>query len=220
MSRKRKPKSWIRSAATVIGCAGGGILLCLTGIAGSSRSIGAFFILLPIPAALLLVSFLLFRKARKNEQARNTEEMACFNQPSEVEAQTVQENIQPDWDDDSGEIHTVIQQYNQTAEDGWQQNKALYGSHLNTSKSRQIKGSQVGLVYQTDDYRKVLPGYIIGTVLLLAVSIILLILVPVIGVFFSIFSMIWIVGLWKKAPIKKWKNQAQKQKDEKQNPSA
>ena len=220
MSRKRKPKSWIRSAATVIGCAGGGILLCLTGIAGSSRSIGAFFILLPIPAALLLVSFLLFRKARKNEQARNTEEMACFNQPSEVEAQTVQENIQPDWDDDSGEIHTVIQQYHQTAEDGWQQNKALYGSHLNTSKSRQIKGSQVGLVYQTDDYRKVLPGYIIGTVLLLAVSIILLILVPVIGVFFSIFSMIWIVGLWKKAPIKKWKNQAQKQKDEKQNPSA
>ena len=220
MSRKRKPKSWIRSAATVIGCAGGGILLCLTGIAGSSRSIGAFFILLPIPAALLLVSFLLFRKARKNEQARNTEEMACFNQPSEVEAQTVQENIQPDWDDDSGEIHTVIQQYNQTAEDGWQQNKALYGSHLNTSKSRQIKGSQVGLVYQTDDYRKVLPGYIIGTVLLLAVSIVLLILVPVIGVFFSIFSMIWIVGLWKKAPIKKWKNQAQKQKDEKQNPSA
>ena len=220
MSRKRKPKSWIRSAATVIGCAGGGILLCLTGIAGSSRSIGAFFILLPIPAALLLVSFLLFRKARKNEQARNTEEMACFNQPSEVEAQTVQENIQPDWDDDSGEIHTVIQQYHQTAEDGWQQNKALYGSHLNTSKSRQIKGSQVGLVYQTDDYRKVLPGYIIGTVLLLAVSIVLLILVPVIGVFFSIFSMIWIVGLWKKAPIKKWKNQAQKQKDEKQNPSA
>ena len=220
MSRKRKPKSWIRSAATVIGCAGGGILLCLTGIAGSSRSIGAFFILLPIPAALLLVSFLLFRKARNNEQARNTEEMACFNQPSEVEAQTVQENFQPDWDDDSGEIHTVIQQYHQTAEDGWQQNKALYGSHLNTSKSRQIKGSQVGLVYQTDDYRKVLPGYIIGTVLLLAVSIVLLILVPVIGVFFSIFSMIWIVGLWKKAPIKKWKNQAQKQKDEKQNPSA
>ena len=219
MSRKRKPKSWIRSAATVIGCAGGGILLGLLGIAGSSRSIGAFFILLPIPAALLLVSFLLFRKARKNEQARNTEEMACFNQPSEVEAQTVQENFQPDWDDDSGEIHTVIQQYHQTAEDGWQQNKALYGSHLNTSKSRQIKGSQVGLVYQTDDYRKVLPGYIIGTVLLLAVSIVLLILVPVVGVFVSIFSIVWIIGLWKKAPVKKCKNQAQKLKDEKQKPS-
>ncbi|MDO4464002.1 MAG: hypothetical protein Q4C57_05580 [Bacillota bacterium] len=220
MSRKRKPKSWIRNAATAIGYAGGGILLCLTGIAGSSRSIGAFFILLPIPAALLIVSFLLFRKAKKDEQARIAEEMACFNQTSDVEAQTIQDNPQPDWDDDSGEIHTVIHQYNQTAEDGWQQNKALYGSHVNTSKTSQIKGNQVGLVYQTDDYRKVLPGYIIGTILLLAASIVLLILVPVIGVFFSIFSIIWIVGLWKKAPIKKWKNQAQKLKDEKQNPSA
>ena len=220
MSRKRKPKSWIRNAATAIGYAGGCILLCLTGIAGSSRSIGAFFILLPIPAALLIVSFLLFRKAKKDEQARIAEEMACFNQTSDVEAQTIQDNPQPDWDDDSGEIHTVIHQYNQTAEDGWQQNKALYGSHVNTSKTSQIKGNQVGLVYQTDDYRKVLPGYIIGTILLLAASIILLILVPVIGVFFSIFSIIWIVGLWKKAPIKKWKNQAQKLKDEKQNPSA
>ena len=219
MSRKRKPKSWLRNAATVIGCAGGGILLCLLGIAGNSRSIGAFFILLPIPAALLIVSFLLFRKAKKNEQARITEEMACFNQTSDAEAQTVQENPQPDWNDDSGEIHTVIHQYHQTAEDGWQQNKALYGSHLNTSKSRQIKGSQVGLVYQTDDYRKVLPGYIIGTILLLAVSIVLLILVPVVGVFVSIFSIVWIIGLWKKAPVKKWKNQAQKLKDEKQKPS-
>ncbi len=219
MNRKRKPKSWIRNAATVIGCAGGGILLCLLGIAGSSRSIGAFFILLPIPAALLIVSFLLFRKAKKNEQTRIAEEMACSSQTSGAETQAIQENPQPDWDDDSGEIHTVIHQYHQTAEDGWQQNKALYGSHLNTSKTSQIKGDQVGLVYQTDDYRKVLPGYIIGTILLLAVSIVLLILVPVVGVFVSIFSIVWIIGLWKKAPVKKWKNQAQKLKDEKQKPS-
>lgn len=72
----------------------------------------------------------------------------------------------------------------------------------------------MGFTYRTDDYRKVLPGYIIGTVILIAVSIVMLILIPVVGIFVSIFSIAWIVGMWKKAPVKKWKNQEQRLKDE------
>ena len=49
---------------------------------------------------------------------------------------------------------------------------------------------------------------------MIIISIVLLILVPVFGVFVSIFSIAWIVGMWKKAPVKKWKNQAKKLKDE------
>lgn len=218
MIRERIYRSRIRVPATVLGCAGGGILLCLLGILfnsdGSSGSIGAFIILLPVPAAFFLLSFLLFRKAKKEEQARIAEETAYANQMAYDDEQDMPETAQPDFDDDSGEIHTTVNYYNQTKEDGWQQNKALYGSHLNTSETRNIKGTQVGYTYVTDDYRKVLPAYIIGTILMIIISIVLLILVPVFGVFVSIFSIAWIVGMWKKAPVKKWKNQAKKLKDE------
>lgn len=218
MNRKRIYRSRIRIPATAFAFAGSGILLCLLGILfnsdGSSGNIGAFIILLPVPAAFFLLSFLLFRKAKKEEQARIAEETAYANQMAYDDEQDMPETAQPDFDDDSGEIHTTINYYNQTKADGWQQNRALYGPLLNTSKTRNIKGTQTGFYYQTDDYRKVLPGYIIGTILMIIISIVLLILVPVFGVFVSIFSIAWIVGMWKKAPVKKWKNQAKKLKDE------
>lgn len=218
MNRKRIYRSRIRVPATAFAFAGSGILLCLLGILfnsdGSSGNIGAFIILLPVPAAFFLLSFLLFRKAKKEEQARIAEETAYANQMAYDDEQDMPETAQPDFDDDSGEIHTTINYYNQTKADGWQQNRALYGPLLNTSKTRNIKGTQTGFYYQTDDYRKVLPGYIIGTILMIIISIVLLILVPVFGVFVSIFSIAWIVGMWKKAPVKKWKNQAKKLKDE------
>ncbi len=218
MNRKRIYRSRIRVPATAFAFAGSGILLCLLGILfnsdGSSGNIGAFIILLPVPAAFFLLSFLLFRKAKKEEQARIAEETAYANQMAYYDEQDMPETAQPDFDDDSGEIHTTINYYNQTKADGWQQNRALYGPLLNTSKTRNIKGTQTGFYYQTDDYRKVLPGYIIGTILMIIISIVLLILVPIFGVFVSIFSIAWIVGMWKKAPVKKWKNQAKKLKDE------
>ena len=218
MSRKRIYRSRIRVPATAFAFAGSGILLCLLGILfnsdGSSGRIGAFIIFLPVPAAFFLLSFLLFRKAKKDEQVRIAEEAAYANQMADGDKQVMQETDQPDFDDDSGEIHTTINYYNQTKADGWQQNRALYGPLLNTSKTRNIKGTQTGFYYQTDDYRKVLPGYIIGTILMIIISIVLLILVPIFGVFVSIFSIAWIVGMWKKAPVKKWKNQAKKLKDE------
>ena len=218
MNRKRIYRSRIRVPATAFAFAGSGILLCLLGILfnsdGSSGNIGAFIILLPVPAAFFLLSFLLFRKAKKEEQARIAEETAYANQMAYDDEQDMPETAQPDFDDDSGEIHTTINYYNQTKADGWQQNRALYGPLLNTSKTRNIKGTQTGFYYQTDDYRKVLPGYIIGTILMIIISIVLLILVPIFGVFVSIFSIAWIVGMWKKAPVKKWKNQAKKLKDE------
>lgn len=208
----------IRVPATVLACAGGGILICLLGLLfgsdGSSGNIGAFIILLPVPAALFLLSFLLFRKAKKEEQAKIAGEAARANQMAYDDEQAMPETAQPDFDDDSGEIHSTINYYNQTKEDGWQRNRALYGSRLITSKTRNIKGKQTGFYYQTDDYRKVLPAYIIGTILMIIISIVLLILAPVFGVLVSIFSIAWIVGIWKKAPVKKWKNQAKKLKDE------
>ena len=218
MSRERIYRSRIRVPATAFAFAGSGILFCLLEILfksdGSSGNIGAFIILLPVPAAFFLLSFLLFRKAKKEEQARIAEETAYANQMAYDDEQDMPETAQLDFGDDSGEIHTTINYYDQTKADGWQQNRALYGPLLNTSKTRNIKGTQTGFYYQTDDYRKVLPGYIIGTILMIIISIVLLILVPIFGVFVSIFSIAWIIGMWKKAPVKKWKNQAKKLKDE------
>ena len=112
MNRKRIYRSRIRVPATAFAFAGSGILLCLLGILfnsdGSSGNIGAFIILLPVPAAFFLLSFLLFRKAKKEEQARIAEETAYANQMAYDDEQDMPETAQPDFDDDSGEIHTTI----------------------------------------------------------------------------------------------------------------
>lgn len=221
MNIPKKYRSRLRVPATVIACGGGGILLCLLRVFyenfGESGSIGAFIILLPVPILFFLVSYLLYRKADKIE-AERMEEVARIEEARAADASMegipVDESTgQPDFSDDSGDIHTTIHYYNQTGEDGWQQNRALYGPKLNTSKSRNILGTQTGFYYQTDDFRKVIPGYIIGTLIMVIISIVTLILIPIIGIFITIFSIAWIIGMWKKAPIRKWKNQAAKLKD-------
>lgn len=137
-----------------------------------------------------------------------------LNKTNELKNQSEQ-NV--DWNDDSGEIHTIKHKYHLSAKDGWQRNRALYGSHVVTSDRRRIKGTQVGYTYVTDDFRKVLPGYIIGTILMIVISIVFCIFIPFVGILVSIFSIVWIIGMWKQAPIKKWQNQAKKIKQEKEN---
>ncbi|MGN1147767.1 MAG: hypothetical protein ACI4TB_05050 [Lachnospiraceae bacterium] len=208
-----------RVLATVLAMAGCAQLIAMAGIL-FSREEGnkmALLILLPVPVLLLLISFLLFRSAKKQERLENSKVSGGENKKAATDRDEMQENNRPDWKDDSGEIHTVKYQYSQSEEDGWQQNKALYGSHLNTSKTRNIKGKQVGFYYATDDYRKVITGYVIGTVFAVLFSIIMLIIVPVMGILITIFSLVFIVSLWVKAPYKKWKNQADKLKQEKKN---
>lgn len=208
-----------RVLATVLMMAGGAQLVVMAGILFNPEESNkmALLILLPVPVLLLLISFLLFRSAKKQEGLENSKVSGGENQKTDADREEIQENNRPDWKDDNGEIHTVKYQYSQSEEDGWQQNKALYGSHLNTSKTRNIKGKQVGFYYATDDYRKVITGYIIGTVFAVLFSIVMLIIVPVMGILITIFSLVFIVSLWVKAPYKKWKNQADELKKEKMN---
>ena len=119
-----------------------------------------------------------------------------------------------DWDDDSGVIHSKKTNYNITKEDGWQDNHDLFQTKHSDYKMRKIKGKQFGFTYETDDYRKVIPGYIIGTVFIILFGIILTIFVPSIGVFVDVFGIVWIIGMWKKAPFIKWKNQSERLKEE------
>ncbi len=123
------------------------------------------------------------------------------------------ENI--DWNDDSGVIHSIKRDYQITEEDGWQDDHTLFNT--NNFENRKIKGKQFGFQYITDDYRKVIPGYVFGTILMILVCIIVTINLPVIGIFIDIFSAVWIIGFWKKAPFSKWKNQSKKLKEEKNN---
>lgn len=122
-----------------------------------------------------------------------------------------------DWDDDSGKIHTVKTTYSIKKEDGWQDNRALLTkSQRIHSKTRKIKGRQFGFHYVTDDYRKVIPAYVIGTIFIIAVCIIWTIISPFTGILADIFGAVWIIGIWKKAPFTKWKNQSQNLKEEKE----
>lgn len=129
------------------------------------------------------------------------------------------ENSKVNWNDESGEIHTTYQEYEITPEDGFQENRAHAYINALGRKNRYIKGIQKGATYVTDDYRKVLPGYIIVTILVIVIAVVLL-LIPnlafrMIGVFFAVFGAIFIFGFWKNAPIKKWKAQAKRIKEEK-----
>ncbi len=112
------------------------------------------------------------------------------------------QNQNVNWDDDSGEIHTVSKRYYTTAQDGWQDNHALSGLNKNGSDRRKIKGKQIGFQYVTDDYRKVLPGYIIATVVIVAFCIIAFLIHPIAGIGVTAFGAVWIVGFWKNAPSK------------------
>ena len=118
------------------------------------------------------------------------------------------------WDDDSGEIHTVSHTTVQTPEDGWQEVHRLNGKVTDTPHF--VKGKQVHYTYTTDDYRKVIPALIISTIIIAAFCVGAWFISPIIGVLITIFGVVWIVGSWKQAPKTKWKNQAQKLKEERE----
>lgn len=129
-------------------------------------------------------------------------------------------NQKIDWDDDSGEIHTVVDKYKITKEDGWQRNNAIaqhsiVSGNQHQSNMRYVKGTQVGVRMTTDDYRMVIPAYIIGTILIIVVCIVVTFVWLPLGVFFDIFGIVWIIGLWAKAPYTKWRNQREKLKEQK-----
>lgn len=126
-----------------------------------------------------------------------------------------QDNNKIDWNDDTGEIHTLYQKYETSSEDGFQKNHAYSTINKYGKENRYIKGKQIGFKYLTDDYRKVIPGYVFATILMIALTIILLFINVIIGIGFGIFSAFFIYGFWKNAPITKWKNQSKQIKSEK-----
>lgn len=170
----------------------------------------ALLLFLPVPAAFLIASFVLFRIIQKEEA--QAKERNAPKQETEPSPQIMQTKETVDWKDDSSEIHTVTSHYHITEEDGWQKNY----SHIPSADEPQaVKGTQIGIQYETDDYRKVLAGYIIASLFFPLISVFLLIIVPVVGIPFAVISVIGIVSMWKNAPYKKWKNQAKKRKEKK-----
>lgn len=134
-----------------------------------------------------------------------------------MEYKTNQDPNNPiDWDDDSGEIHTLKETYETNWSDGWQESEYTYktGSKIGVGKSM-FRGKKVETHYETDNYKVVLPGYIISTILVIVVCIIMWFVKPIMGGIFTVFSVFWVIGFWKKAPYKKWKNQAKKLKESK-----
>lgn len=119
-----------------------------------------------------------------------------------------------DWNDDSGEVHTVKETYKTTWDDGWQESEFSYktGSKVAVGKSM-FRGNKVETHYETDNYKVVVPGYIISTILVIALCVVMWFVKPIMGGIFTVFGLFWVVGFWKHAPIKKWKNQAKKSKE-------
>lgn len=132
------------------------------------------------------------------------------------EKEQMNSNDQIDWDDDSGVIHTNKENYHLTKEDGWQENRALQGMNKVGHEMRSIKGTQVGFHYETDNYRAVIPAYIIGTIIVIIICVVATMVFLPLGIMIDIMGVAWVVGMWKNAPYKKWKNQAQKQKEQSQ----
>ena len=133
-----------------------------------------------------------------------------------MEYKTNQDPNKPiDWEDDSGEIHTLKETYKTTKEDGWQVSEGFYKTNSGVGYGKTMfKGTSVNMHYETDDYRKVIPGYIIATLFVIALCVVMWFVKPIMGGIFTVFGIFWVVGFWAKAPYKKWKNQAQKLKEE------
>ncbi len=114
-------------------------------------------------------------------------------------------------------IHTSESTYHLTKEDGWQENRALQGMNKVGHKTRYIKGTQVGYHYVTDDYRRVIPAYIIGTIMVIIICVVVTMIFLPMGIMFDIMGAAWVIGMWKNAPYKKWKNQDKKLKEQSKN---
>lgn len=133
------------------------------------------------------------------------------------EKKQLSSNNEINWDDDSGEIHTRTAVYHQTPEDGWQRNRGYHQHSGHKYRKRYIKGYAVGKTYVTDDFRKVIPGYIIATIAVIALCVAVTKIYLPMGIMFDIMGIAWIIGFWKNAPYKKWKNQSEKLKEKSEN---
>lgn len=126
-----------------------------------------------------------------------------------------------DWDDDSGAIHTIKQTYKITKEDGWQDNRAYHRNMLSSEERitgpQKIKGTQVGMSYTTDDYRVVIPVLIVFGLIMTAVCVFLTITVPLFGILFDVIWVMAIIGTIRQRYDKKWRNQAKRRKEAKEN---
>lgn len=126
-----------------------------------------------------------------------------------------------DWDDDSGAIHTVKQTYKITKEDGWQDNRGYHRNMMSPeqrrTKPQKIKGTQVGIHYETDDYRVVIPFLIIFGIIMTTVCVIVTMKIPLFGIFFDVMWVLTIIGIIRQRYDKKWRNQAKRRKEAKEN---
>ncbi len=124
-----------------------------------------------------------------------------------------------DWEDDSGAIHSRKYTYKITKEDGWKAN--AYYRRLPVGQRRKtpqmIKGTQVGMVYTTDDYRVVVPVLIVLGILMTAVCVFLTIKVPPLGILFDVFWFVVLISNLRPKHIRKWRNQAKRHKEQKEN---
>lgn len=126
-----------------------------------------------------------------------------------------------DWDDDSGAIHSVKNTYKITKEDGWQANRGYHRSMMSPeqrrTKPQKIKGMQVGMSYSTDDYRVVIPVLIVFGLLITAVCVVVTIIIPPFGILFDVMWIAAVIGIIRQRPDKKWRNQAKRRKEQKDN---
>lgn len=126
-----------------------------------------------------------------------------------------------DWNDDSGAIHTVKQTYKITKEDGWQDNRGYHRNMMSPeqrrTKPQKIKGTQVGIHYETDDYRVVIPVLIVMGLIITAVCVIVTIIIPPFGIFFDIIWALAVIGIIRQRPDRKWRNQAKRHREAKEN---
>ncbi len=126
-----------------------------------------------------------------------------------------------DWDDDNGAIHSIKYNYKITKEDGWQANRGYHrymmSSEMRRTTPQMIKGTQVGIKYKTDDYRIVVPFLIVVGTIMTAVCVFLTIVVPPFGILFDVMWLIAIVGIIRRRPDKRWRAQAKRRKEAKEN---
>lgn len=138
-----------------------------------------------------------------------------------VQGEGIPSGQEPDWDDDSGAIHTEKHSYKITKDDGWQRNRGYRRNmtHFEAERNtpQMIKGTQVGMSYSTDDYRVVMPALIVMLLVMAGVCVVVTCLIPPFGIFFDVMFVLVVIGIIRQRPDKKWRNQAKRLKEEKEN---
>ena len=152
------------------------------------------------------------------------EEQWTYKTDDQIHPPTKKQSSTPDpegvdWEDDSGAIHSFKYTYKITKEDGWQGN--AYYRNLPVGQKRKnpqmIKGTQKGVHYTTDDYRVVVPVLIVLGLLMTAVCVFLTIKFPLLGILFDVFWFVVLISNIRPRHIRKWRNQAKRHKEQKEN---